>query len=464
VGQDRFARVYYLATGELVHVLPQGGFVHCVAFDPRGVLLLTCGHEGVARVWSLTSGNLVKHLYGPGPKSPVVDGTFAPNGILVAAGIADGTARVWEAATGFQRGIAFGHISPVTHVAFSPTGRSFVTGSLDDRARTWVVNGRPVAILAGHRGPLNSVQFSPDSRSILTSSEDGTARLWDSGTQPQLALLARQQSITAFALSSDGMRVAVGDARGVGRVRAITRATVLETVRARGPITAVAFGPRGPIAATRPTLSLAVWRGSVARGMNNGSVLIADGHRRVRLRTRSGPVTALAFSPDGHRLATGDASGNATLWDLSTRRKVRTLRAHALAITSVVFAPDGHKLLTASRDHIARTWNLRTGRGEAVRRWHVGPLGGATFSPDGQWVLTAGPSAAGVGKVSSNRPSLFLRGPTKMAPLVGAAFGGRDRRLIVVASKDGTIRTYHCDICGNLRELISLAVRRLNLR
>ena len=464
VGQDRFARVYSLATGRLTHAFSHRGFVHCVAFDPRGVFLLTCGHEGAARVWSLASGLLVKHLYGPGPKSPIVDGTFAPNGILVVAGVADGTARVWEAPTGFQRGIAFGPISPVTHVAFSPTGRSFVTGSLDNRARTWVVNGRPVSILAGHRGPLNSVEFSPDSRSILTSSEDGTARLWESGTQPQLALVARQQPITAFALSNDGMRVVVGDAHGTVRVRAVDRARVLQSLRASGPVTAVAFGPRGPIAATRPTLSLAVWRGTVARGMRNGSVLISDGHLRVKLRTGGGPVTALALSPDGQRLATGHASGVADLWELRTRRRLRRFSGHALAITSVVFAPDGRSLLTAGRDHVARTWNLRTSRSEALRRWHVGPLGSATFSPDGRWVLTAGPFAAGVGEISSSRPSLSLRGPATMAPLVGAAFGGRDRRLIVVASKDGTIRTYHCDICGNLHELMSLAARKLNQR
>ena len=464
VGQDRFARVYSLATGRLVYVLRHRGLVHCVAFDPRGRFLLTCGHEGAARVWAVTSGRLVKNLYGPGRKSPVLDAMFAPNGILVVAGIADGTARVWEAPTGFQRGIAFGHISAVTHVAFSPTGRSFVTGSLDNRARTWVVTGRPVAVLAGHRGPLNSVQFSPDSRSILTSSEDGTARLWDSGTQPQLALLARQQPITAFALSADGMRVAVGDVHGVTRVRSIDRAKVLEHVRAKGPVTAVAFGPRGVIAATRPTLSLAVWRRKLARGMLDGSVLIRDGRRRVELETRDGPVTAVAFSSDGRRLATGHASGRASVWDLATSRKLSTFPPRGSAITSVAFAPGGRTLLTAGRDHVARTWNLDTGRREAVMRWHTGPLAGADYSPDGRFVLTAGPGSAGVGDVSGNRPLLFLRGPQAMALLVGAAFGGRDGRLVVVATKDGTIRTYHCDICGNLRELMSLAGRELGRR
>jgi len=260
------------------------------------------------------------------------------------------------------------------------------------------------------------------------------------------------------------MRVAVGDGHGVARVRMVDKAAVLESARARGPVTAVAFGPRGLIAATRPTLSLAVWHRTIARGMSNGLVVIRDGRRSVKLKTGAGPVTAVAFSPDGRRLATGHASGGANIWELRTRRKLHTFSAHALAIESAVFAPDGRTLLTAGRDHVARTWNLDSGRGEALRRWHVGPLASATFSPDGQWILTAGPLAAGVGEISSTRPTRFLRGPAAMAPLVGAAFGGRDGRLVVVASKDGTIRTYHCEICGDLHELMALAAHELNRR
>jgi hypothetical protein len=74
--------------------------------------------------------------------------------------------------------------------------------------------------------------------------------------------------------------------------------------------------------------------------------------------------------------------------------------------------------------------------------------------------VTAGPSAAAVGSVATGRRVLLLNaGRTR--PLVAAAFGGRDGRLIVTASKDGTIRTYRCDVCGGIDELVALAKRRL---
>ena len=464
VAQDRFARVYSLETGRLLHLLPQSGFVHCVAFDPRGTLLFTCGHEGVGRVWSVTSGRLIKNLRGPGPKSPILEGAFAPRGILVGAGVADDTARVWEAPTGFQVGTMFGHTAPVTQIAFSPSGRAVVTGALDNTARTWVNNGRPVAVLSGHTGPLNSVEFSPDGRRIVTASDDGTARLWDSETEPELALVSRQTPVTAFAVSPDGRRVLVGDAGGVARVRAVGRDRVLSEIRTNGPVSVVAFGPKGPLVVTRPTVSVAVRGDWIARGQTDGSVIIDESGQRKLLRTGTGPVTAVALSANRERLATGNEGGVVTVWDLGTDRKLADLRGHRLRITSVAFSPDGRRLLTSSLDHEARTWNVGTGSLEHIRRWHVGPLGGAAFSRDGRWVVTAGPSTAGVGEASSDQRVLGLHGPETMRPLIGAAFGGKDGHLIVVASKDGSIRTYRCDICGGIVELVASAKRRLSLR
>jgi hypothetical protein len=54
----------------------------------------------------------------------------------------------------------------------------------------------------------------------------------------------------------------------------------------------------------------------------------------------------------------------------------------------------------------------------------------------------------------------LLRGPTKR--LIGAAFAGRNGQTVVTASKDGTIRVYHCEICGGIDELLLLAQRRLS--
>lgn len=458
--RDRFARMYSLASGALVHILQQKAQIHCAVFSPDGASVMTCGHEGVSRIWSSSTGRPLQRLRGP--QRAILDGVYSPHGRLVAGAVSDGTARVWESLTGLQIGVAFAHDNPATKVAFSHAGTNIVTGGRDYRARTFLLNGEPVAIFLGHTGAINSVAFSPDDRTVLTSSEDGTARLWDSGTEPELRVVARQASITSVSLSADGKRVLVGDAHGVARVRKIGRRGVLESIRVRGPVTATAFGPNGPIVATRPTLSLAVSARtkSVARGQKDGSVTIARAGRSPQvLRTGDAGVTALGFSPDETLLATGDAKGVVLLWELTSGRMLRKFLGHENQITSVMFSPGGKLLLTASTDHQARIWDVKTAEARHVIRWHFGPVGGASFSPDGRWFVTAGPGSAVVGSVSTGRRVLILRGHAK--PLIGAAFGGGDGRTIVAASKDGTIRVYRCVICGGIDELIQLAKRRL---
>jgi WD40 repeat protein len=466
VGHDRFAHIYSLVTGRLVSSVEHKGRVHCATFSPNGAFLLTCGHEGVIRVWSTVTGQKIQTLFGPARRSAIVDAAASPNGILVAGAVVDGTARVWEIATGFQRGIMFGHSNPVVRVAFSPTGKAIATAGTDNRARTWLTNGKPVAILAGHTDRINSVAFSPDGRFVVTASNDGTVRLWRSGSESDLVPLARQAPITAFAVSRDGGRIITGDARGFARVRAIGRRRVSSTLRVRGRITAVAFGPKGrPLVATRPFTSLAVspTTRAVARGRVDGSIVITSpGGRRRVLRGGNVPVTALAFTSEGSVLAGGDASGGVRRWDLRSGRR-RVVAAHRLAVSSLAFAPGSDLLLSAGRDGEARIWAGERLVPIRAIRWHFGPLGGAAFSADGRWIVTAGPSAAGVGQVANGRRLLLLKTGSKR-PLVAAAFGGANQRLIITAGRDGTIRNYRCDICGRMDELLAVASRRLRSR
>jgi hypothetical protein len=52
----------------------------------------------------------------------------------------------------------------------------------------------------------------------------------------------------------------------------------------------------------------------------------------------------------------------------------------------------------------------------------------------------------------------FLRGHT--ARLTAASFA-QDGKTILTADRDGGTRSYRCEICGGLEELIGIAQRRL---
>jgi WD40 repeat protein len=460
VGRDRFARVYSLATGRLIRSLPHRGFIRSTAFSPTGRLILTSGYEGRARLWNARTGRLVQELRGP-DHSALGQAVFSPDGRLVAAASNDGTARVWEAATGFQLAIMIGHQNRVSKVAFNPAGDAVVTASVDGTAKVWRTDGSLINVLAGHRQPVKSVSFSPDGSLVLTGSEDGTARLWDPGSEADLLIVGRQQSPSAFAASVDG-RFLVGGSDGIVTVRHVSQG-VVQTRSVKKPVTAVAFGPAGALAVQLPARSVAYSSeaGLIAEGHADGSVRLAtaSGAQRFKLRSMGGGVGAVSFSPDGRLLAAGSDDGTVRVWDLRTRRVLHTLKRHTLAVTSTAFSPGGSLLVTASLDKDVGLWSVDRGKLVHLVRWHFGPVSGASFSPDGRWIVTAGPGTAGVGLAATGERVLFLRGHSR--PLIGAGFASVDGSLIVTASKDGTIRRYRCDLCGDVHQLIALAERRL---
>ena len=69
-------------------------------------------------------------------------------------------------------------------------------------------------------------------------------------------------------------------------------------------------------------------------------------------------VTAVAFSPDGRFLYSGDANGRGQLWDLKNPGQGQRLDWHTSKITAAIFLPDSSRLLTASDDQTVCQWSL----------------------------------------------------------------------------------------------------------
>src|SRR2546421_706879 len=116
----------------------------------------------------------------------------------------------------------------------------------------------------------------------------------------------------------------------------------------------------------------------------------------------------------------------------------------------------------ASTDRDARVWNVKSGNQVALLRVHSGPVNDVTFSADGRWIATAGPLAAGIWETRQDRrwptlPVYLVRGPVR--PINDVAFSPHGWRL-AMGSRDGSVRTFDCRLCGPTRQLTAIARAR----
>ena len=103
---------------------------------------------------------------------------------------------------------------------------------------------------------------------------------------------------------------------------------------------------------------------------------------------------AVAFSPDGKYLATGDDDRKATIWKMSNGQSIWQ-REHGGDIWGVVFSPDGKYLATGNGNHgwanshnTAAIWEVSNGK---IHQW-MGDgrvVNAVAFSPDGRYLAIA---------------------------------------------------------------------------
>jgi WD40 repeat protein len=83
----------------------------------------------------------------------------------------------------------------------------------------------------------------------------------------------------------------------------------------------------------------------------------------VRLR-HAAPVLALAFSPDGKRLASGSRDQTVRVWDVATGRELRRPARDLGEVTGVAFTADGKTVISGSMHPKGglRAWDLHNGK------------------------------------------------------------------------------------------------------
>ena len=292
------------------------GWVRSIAFSPDGEKIATStstpGQEnGMLRLWHTDTGRHLQTLTPPSAYGEAIECiAFSPDGRRIAGGIGGGKVHLWNVNTGkLWQTLSLGTWS--TSVAFSRDGKKILAGGLG-KAHLWNTStGKLIQTLSTGVRTNTYVSFSPNGERIAAENTDGSVSTWNMNTDRRIRTF-KSDRFKKVAFSSNGKKIATVNVFAEPEVR--------------------------------------LWN------VNTGK----------HLQTLSQPVNiwAVAFSPDGKRIATGDNNGAIRLWNTNTGKHLRTLRGHtnSTQIQSLAFSPDGAILASGNNIGEVLLWEIHKGQ------------------------------------------------------------------------------------------------------
>lgn len=331
-----------------------------LVFSPEGDRLYSGSDDKTIRVWDIESQSVVETIRGhiwEGEGGQIYALAISPDGqMLAAAGnmgppapTADkrcgdpscGNVRLFQSVDGRWTSVKLlqGHTNTVLALAFSRDGKSLASASVDKTIRLWnVATLTETSKFSVPEVRAQALAFLPDNRHLaFVSGPKGPRAVQILGLDENriVRTLTARRTAAVVAVSDDGSLLAAGGDDGHPEVWRLATGEHLHTLDLPGDVSGLAFG-HGATAAMLVAVTEKAPFPQVAWNAETGQ-------RLGEWAIHDNAVHAVAFSPDGARVATsGGTDWSVRLWEPRTaaREDAKVLRGKGRTVYSVGFVEE----------------------------------------------------------------------------------------------------------------------------
>eukprot|EP01116_Phalansterium_solitarium_P023403 TRINITY_DN8175_c0_g1_i1.p1 TRINITY_DN8175_c0_g1~~TRINITY_DN8175_c0_g1_i1.p1 ORF type:complete len:619 (+),score=213.01 TRINITY_DN8175_c0_g1_i1:140-1996(+) len=280
-------------------------------FPKTGHLALSAGFDGKVKIWDLYGKRKCVRTY-LGHQKGVRSVEFNADGRRFLSVAYDKTICMWDTETGECLGSYTNNKLPLV-AKFNPLNETeILAGYKNHKLLQWDTNsGKIVQEYDQHLDAVNTITFVDEGRRFVSSSDDKSLRVWEYGIPVVIKYICEphMHSMPAITLHPQGTWIA-------------------------------------------------------CQSLDN-QILIYSTKDRFRLNKKkrfaghlnAGYACQIAFSPDSHFIATGDADGNVFIWDFNTQKLIKRWKAHQGACIGLQWHP------------IEPSWIVSSGWDNSVKLW-----------------------------------------------------------------------------------------------
>ncbi|KAH8888717.1 WD40 repeat-like protein [Thozetella sp. PMI_491] len=285
--------------------------LRCAAFHPESNLLVAGFSNGIFGLYEMPDFNMIHTL--SISQNDIDFVTINKTGEWLAFGASKlGQLLVWEWQSESYILKQQGHFDSMNSLVYSPDGQRIITTADDGKIKVWDIDsGFCIVTFTEHTSGVTACEFAKKGNVLFTASLDGSIRAWD---------LIRYRNFRTF------------------------------TAPERLSFSCMAVDPSGEIVAAGSVDSFDVHIWSVQTGQ------LLD-----RLTGHEGPVSSLAFAPNGGLLVSGSWDRTARIWSIFNRTQTSEPLQLQSDVLDIAFRPDSLQIAISTLDGQLSFWSVSEG-------------------------------------------------------------------------------------------------------